>query len=340
MKIKVEQVGQHLKRQLAPIYIVSGDEPLQQMETADLIRQTARQQNFSEREVLNVEQGFDWGALIEAGNCLSLFASRRIIELRMPSIKPGDKGSKALIEYAGNPSPDNVLIITLPKLDSASQRSKWCKALEATGVLIQVWPIDVKALPAWVSRRMKSKGLEPSQDAVAYLVEKVEGNMLAAAQEIEKLALLHQGSLNIEEVAEEVADSATFDVFGLVEAALSGRPAKIARVLDVLKASGVEPVLIQWALSREIRSMAGIANELQKGSAADQVFRKYNIWPNRAPLIRMALERLRAKHWKKLLCDAAQIDRMIKGMAPGNAWDELLKLSLAMGGTTLMRETL
>jgi DNA polymerase-3 subunit delta len=185
---------------------------------------------------------------------------------------------------------------------------------------------------------MKQKGLLPSQEAVSFLTEKVEGNMLAASQEIDKIALLHQGDVSLEIIAESVADSAKFDVFSVVDAALKGKPERISRVLSVLRASGVEPVLVHWALTQEIRKLQTMAPSYRSGPASEQLFRKYGVWSTRIPLVRKALERVRPKHWTNLLCHAARIDRINKGMAPGNSWDELLKLGIAMSGIELMRE--
>ena len=340
MNIKFEQLRNHLRNGLLPLYVISGDEPLQHSEATDLIRVHAREQDFSERDVFHVESGFDWGALYEAGNTLSLFATRRIIELRMSSLKPGDKGTKALVDFCQNPSPDNVLIISLPKLDATAKKSKWFRQLESIGGVVQVWPIESNQLNGWIAHRMKQNGLNPTAEAVGFLAEKVEGNLLAAAQEIEKLALLYQGDVSLDVIAESVADSAKFDVFSLVDAALKGKPERINRVLNILRASGVEPVLVQWALTQEIRKLQTMASSYRPGPASEQLFRKYGVWSSRIPVVRKALERVRPKHWTKLLCHAARIDRINKGMASGNSWDELLKLGVAMGGNELMRDPL
>jgi DNA polymerase-3 subunit delta len=242
------------------------------------------------------------------------------------------------MDYCENPSPDNVLIVGLPKLDANAKKSKWFKKLESIAGVIQVWPIESNQLNGWIARRMKQKQLSPSPEAVSFLADKVEGNMLAAAQEIEKLALLYEGDIDLEVMAESVADSAKFDVFSLVESALKGDPHRVSRVLNTLRASGVEPVLIHWALTQEIRKLQTMAPSYRPGPASEQLFRKYGVWSTRIPMVRKALERVRPKHWTNLLCHAARIDRINKGMAPGNSWDELLKLGIAMGGTELMRE--
>lgn len=336
MKLRAEDLASHLSQKLAPVYIVSGDEPLQVGEAADAIRARAREMGFSERQVFSVERGFDWGNLYAASNTLSLFAEKTLIELRFASAKPGDDGAKALREYAASPSPDNLLIISLPKLDKATQNSKWFTELEKVGVFIQIWPVDSVRLGQWVAQRMRRKGLKPTPEAAEFLADRVEGNLLAAAQEIDKLCLTHSGEVGLEAMMEAVADSARFDVYTLVDAALSGDAVRTARILGVLRDTGVEPMIVQWALSREIRSLAEMAAE--RGTNIDAVIQKHRVWKNRVPLVKQALQRIRPGQWNRLLLNAGKIDRMIKGLSSGNCWNELLKLSLAMGGTELLRE--
>ncbi|MDH5544629.1 MAG: DNA polymerase III subunit delta [Gammaproteobacteria bacterium] len=335
MNIRIEQIATHLRSPLLPVYVVTGDEPLQHGETIDAIRSSARKQGFEEREVFHVEQHFDWGAVLEAANAMSLFASRKIIEVRMHNLKPGDKGTDALCSYAKNPSPDNVLIVALPRLDANAKRSRWYKALDNIGGVITVWSVESDRLSGWIARRMKQHKLEPTPEAVQFLADKVEGNMLAAAQEIEKLALLHQGSVDVDILAEEIADSAHFDAFALIDAALEGKAERVERILGILRASGAEPVAILGAISWQLR----ILYQLSLPGNGEQEFRRLVPIPHRQPLVRKVLKRHSIKHWQNMLCQAAALDRVNKGMRPGNSIDELLKLALAMGGTQLMRET-
>ena len=256
MKLRFEQLSEHLQQGLRPIYLLSGDEPLQLGEAADAIRAQARAQGFAEREVMHVEAGFDWNALAAASDTLSLFAEQRLIDLRLPSGKPGKEGGAALAEYAANPPQDTVLLITSGKLDKNAAKAKWYKALDSAGVTLQVWPVEANQLPRWVGQRMRARGLSASPEAAQLLAERVEGNLLAAAQEIEKLLLLYgESSVDAEMVEQGVADSARYDIFELVDTALLGDAPRVARIMEGLHGEGVEPILILWALVREIRAL-------------------------------------------------------------------------------------
>lgn len=337
MRLRYEQLLSHLQQGLQPLYLLSGDEPLQLMEAADAIRARAREQGFGEREVFHAESGFDWSSLTEASGSLSLFAEQRLLELRLPSGKPGREGGAALADYANNPPPDTVLLVISGKIDAASQKSKWYKALDAAGVTLQVWPVEPGALPGWALNRMRSRGMQPSTEAAQILAERVEGNLLAAAQEVEKLRLLYgEGRIDVEQVEEGVADSARYDIFELVDTALLGDAARTSRVVDGLRAEGVEPILVLWALLREIRTMAQMAGELTHGDSAEAVIGKYRVWEKRKGPVRAGLQRHPLKRWLQLLRRAGRIDRMIKGVEPGNPWDELLQLALLMAGVRLV----
>lgn len=344
MKLRIDQLASQLAGRtkpgeggvLAPIYIVSGDEPLQAAEAADSVRAAARAQGYTEREVLHVEPGFDWSSLLASTGSLSLFAERRLVDLRLPTGKPGDAGAKALVAYAAAPPEDVLLLITCPKLDASQQRSKWFTALERAGVVVQVWPIEPARLPAWIRQRMQAKGLEPEASAVDMLADQMEGNLLAADQEIEKLVLLNgPGPVSADAVAAMVADSARFDVFGLVDSALGGDAGRTARILYGLRAEGVEPILVLWALAREVRGLAAMSFESAGGVSPDAVMGRHHVWDKRKPLVRQALRRHSALRWQALLGRCAQVDRVVKGAATGNAWDELLQLAEAMAGTAL-----
>ncbi|PKM45737.1 MAG: DNA polymerase III subunit delta [Gammaproteobacteria bacterium HGW-Gammaproteobacteria-1] len=337
MRLRPEQLPAHVERPLLPIYLVSGDEPLQLNEATDALRAAARAQGFGEREVLQVETGFDWAALAAAGSNLSLFAERKLIELRLPSGKPGDAGAKALTAYAAAPSPDNLLLISCGKLEKQQQSSKWFKALEAAGAVVQVWPVEPRALPGWIRQRLLSRGMQPTSEAAQLLAERVEGNMLAAAQEVEKLVLLHgAGPLDGEAVRAAVADSARYDVFELADAALGGDAARCARIIEGLRGEGEEPVLILWALVREVRSLALIAAEQAGGAALDTLLQQQRVWDKRKPLYQAALKRHNLRRWRALLRRAARLDRICKGAEPGTPWDELLQFSLLMAGVRIV----
>lgn len=336
MQIKPEQLKAHLANGMAPIYFVTGDEPLLVQEASDLIRAAARQAGCSEREVHHVEARFDWQGFLQSGDAMSLFADKKLIELRLPTGKPGTEGSKALQAYAERPSEDNILLIMAGKLEGASRNSKWYKTLDKAGATVTIWPMDLRQLPGWAMRRMKERGLQPTQDAVSLLVERVEGNMLACAQEIEKLLLLHgEGAIDIEQVFESVADSSRFDIYKLVDCALQSDVARTSRIINGLKGEGVEPVLVLWALSREIRTMQSMAFDLHQGANIGSVLAKNRVWDKRKPLVQSGLKRHSLPQWQAMLKRCAEVDAIIKGVKPGNVWDELLELSLWLGGVRL-----
>ena len=325
MKVRPDQIERHLKNKLAAIYFICGDEPLQVMESADRIRAEARKQNYTEREVMDVDAQFDWNQLLDAGNSLSLFAEKRILELRLPTGKPGKVGSKILQEYAQRPADDAILIISSGKLESSSKNTKWFKTLDQQGVVIQCWPVNADQLPQWINQRLQSKGLIADNDAVQLLADRVEGNLLAAAQEVDKLFLLHgAGKLNFEQTAAAVANSSRYNIYDLVDTALAGNVTRTSRIIGGLKNEGVEPVLMLWALSREVRTLAKIS---EANGSPDAAMAKLRVWENRKALIRKALSRHRAPRWKLFLKRCAKIDKVIKGVEPGRAWDELLMLS-------------
>jgi DNA polymerase-3 subunit delta len=335
MQLKPEQLDGHLRKQLAPLYFISGDEPLRVMEAADAVRAAAREQGYSEREVLSVEAGFDWGRLDAAAGNLSLFAERRLVDLRLPGGKPGDAGGKALRAWAGQPPEDTLLLVTAGKLEPAARKSKWLQALDSAGVVVLVWPLDTQQFPAWVKRRMQQRGLEPTADAVALLAGRVEGNLLACVQEIDKLYLLRgAGPVTGEDIAEAVADSARYDVFSLVDAALAGDGVRTVRMFQGLRGEGTPSAVVLWALAKEVRQLAAMARLVAAGQAVPKVLAQYRVWQNRKAVVGRALQRLARRDGDaaRLLRRCALVDRVIKGQAAGNEWDELLQLLLQLAG--------
>jgi len=338
MRLKTEQLESHVKRGLAPVYLVSGDAQLLVQEACDIIRRRAREEGFSERQVMHADAAFDWQELLQTAHGLSLFSERRLIELRLPSAKPGDAGSKILQAYIEHPVADNVLLIVTGKIDAASQRSKWFKALDAAGIVLQVWPLDARQLPGWISRRMHDKGMQPAQEAVTILAERVEGNLLACVQEIERLYLLHgTGPLDAQAIASSVADNARFDIYLLVDSALGGDTVRTARIVRGLRSEGIEPVLVLWALAREIRLLASMSYEIRKGVPDERVLSQYKVWEKRKLTVKQGLRRHPLQGWWHMLRRAGHIDRMIKGVSAGNVWDELLQLSLMMAGAKTLK---
>ena len=336
MQLKPEQLAQHLNKTLAPIYFIYGDELLLVQEAADAIRAAARARDFTEREVFTVEAGFDWNQLTDASNNLSLFAERRILEVRMPTGKPGDAGGKALRAYAERPADDTLLLVISGKLDAQQRKSKWVTTLEAAGVGIQIWPVDARSLPGWIRQRMQALDLQPSAQAVQLLAERVEGNLLACAQEIDKLKLLlGEGKVDVDAVTAAVADSARFDVFGLVDTALAGETERCLRMLSGLRGEGIEPVVVVWALARELRSLAAMGWAVGRGESAGAVMARQRVWKSRQAVVGKALSRHKPGSWQQMISQCARLDLMVKGRRQGNPWDELVQLCLHLAGRPL-----
>ena len=322
-----------LRSTLRRVYLVSGDEPLLVQEACAAILQRAKQAGFDEIERHTVERGFDWNALTAGADNLSLFASRRVLDLRLPSCKPGDAGARALRGLAEKDDPDQLLLVSCPKLDSAASRSVWVKTLDQRGAVVQVWPLDRKDLSGWVRQRMASAGLKADAAGAELLADRVEGNLLAAAQEIEKLRLLHDGSeLSEADVERAVADSARFDVFRLTDAALAGQASRCMRMLWSLRREGVEPVLVLWALARDIGLLEQVQFSVGLGESQHASLDRLRVWQRRQPLVQRALKRLGSTQVRGLITQAAAVDRVIKGRAAGQPWDALAALLLAVLG--------
>jgi DNA polymerase-3 subunit delta len=335
MKLRPDQLEQNLQSNLSPIYIVSGDEPFQLGEACQTIREQCKAQGVTEREVMHVDRSFDWYQLTDSANAMSLFAERKLIEIRMPTGKPGDAGAKVLLAYAQNPSPDNVLLLVTGKLDG---RAKWFKALEGAGVYVQIWPIEPARLPQWISMRLRQRGLMASSEAVKLLADRVEGNLLAADQEMEKLLLLNgPGQIDVQQVIEAVADSARYDAFGLMDAALAGDAPRVSKILFGLRGEGLEPIALMGAMNYQLRAMCAMAADVQQGEPLDAVLASHRVWDKRKPLVRGALQRHNLKRWQGFIWKSGEIDRMIKGLAQGTVWDELLQLALRIAGVAVVK---
>ncbi|MET0045029.1 MAG: DNA polymerase III subunit delta [Candidatus Thiodiazotropha sp. 6PLUC3] len=333
MRLRNDQLTAQLKRNLAPLYLLSGDEPLQRMEATDEIRSAARDQGFTEREVLDQGSGFDWSALNVAAESLSLFGDRRILELRLSSAKLGAEGGKALTAYCQRPAEDTVLLVTLPKLEKVQMKSKWLQAVEQLGVVIQVWPVEGGRLIPWIEQRLRKAGLVPETGVVEMLADRVEGNLLAASQEIEKLLLLQgEGIITQEQLARSVADSARFDVFGFLDTLMVGEAAKGLRMLSALKAEGVAAPVVLWAFSREIRMLAEMSCELEQGQNTAQVMAAFRVWEKRKPIVKKALSNGRSPYWQNLLIKCSEADQAIKGIRRTDPWLVLKNLAQGVSG--------
>ena len=331
MRIDSEQLAQHLKCGLRPLYTVHGEETLLALEAGDLIRRHCHERGYTEREVLSAEAGFDWSQLSAAANSLSLFATKRLLELRIASGKPGHDGADALRRYASQPPPDTVTLISLPKLDRTQLTSGWFEALDAAGVVVAANPVTLARLPAWITARLAQQDQEVDDETLAFLVGRVEGNLLAAHQEVQKLALLFApGCLDAALVRSAVLDVARYDVFKLGEALLAGDAARFVRMLDGLRGEGAAPALVLWALAEEARALLHVARGLSIGKAVPQLMREARVWGTRAELLAGAVRRFNPRVLEDALLHAARVDRMIKGLDPGEAWAELLQLGLRL----------
>ena len=321
MKIQANQLQSQLQKNLASCYLVTGDEHLLVAEALDSIRGAARQQGFTSRDLHVAITGFDWSVLRDSTSNLSLFAERRIVELRLPTGKPGRVGSQAIVDLIGQLGPDLMLIVVTPKLDRSGQSSKWVKALDAAGVNLTIWPIGLRELPGWISQRMRSVGLQPDRDAVTMIADRVEGNLLAAGQEIEKLRLLHgEGEVSADDVSSAVANSSRFDVFKLVDAALGGDTKRAIKVLAGLREEGVEPVIIVWALTRELRTLTSLADLLANGADLANGMQKVGVWRNRQALVRSCVARHQPRDFHHLLKSTVAADQAAKGQLRADPW--------------------
>jgi DNA polymerase-3 subunit delta len=332
VQIGAEQLPAQLKRKLTPIYFIAGDEPLLAQECVDAIRAAAHDAGFRERNVFTVEGGFDWAGFFAETRAGSLFAPQRLIELRLPTGKPGEEGSRTLVELCNDPSPDILLVVTAGKLDKASRSSKWAAALERAGIAVTLYPIETRQLPMWIERRMRTRGLAPGPGVVDMLAHYTEGNLLACAQEIDKLAMLMSGSVSVDDIAGNLGDNARFSVFALADMALAGDTKSVARILRVLKAEGEAPVLVLWSLGREVRELARMAQAIATGRSESQVLDDFRVWQRRKPLVRKALARTRLGEWHDLIGAVARADRVVKGRRAGDTWRELEFLALALSG--------
>lgn len=332
MRVSPDQLHGRLRQELAPVHLVAGPEPLLVDESADAIRAAAREQGFDEREVLDAGPGFDWNALSDAARSPSLFASRRLMELRLPGGKPGNEGAAAIRAWLDDPPRDTPLLVVAHDFDNSQARAKWVQAIEKAGIFVQIHPLDPDKLPRWIDARMRARGLEPSMDAVRLLAERVEGNLLAAEQEIEKLALLEgQGPVDEATVLGAVADSARFQAFGMLDAALEGDAARALRSLRGLRSEGVELVQVMGAVTWQVNQLVRVAFSARRGGAG-AALQRARVWPKKRELMAAALKRHRLPAWQEFVERLSVIDRQIKGRAAGDPWHTAEQLVLALAG--------
>jgi DNA polymerase III subunit delta len=329
--LRAEQLEAHLTKSLAGVYLVHGDEPLLALESADAIRAAARKGGCEEREVFTAERGFDWSELVQAGASQSLFGGRKIIELRIPSGKPGTQGAAAIQAYCDRLGRENVTLVTLPRLRKDDQNSRWFLALAGAGVVVDVYPVERARLPEWIGARLARQGQRASAEALGFLADRVEGNLLAAHQEVQKLGLLlPKGELTAAQVNEAVANVARYDAYDCAAALLAGDTARYVRVLDGLRGEGESPVFILWALAEELRALVRIQQGLEAGRQIEQLLRENRVWGERQAPVRTAAKRYRRAALERALAHAARIDRATKGAGPGAPWDEFITLGLEL----------
>ncbi len=330
MLLRAEQLEAHLAKSLAPLYVVHGDEPLLALEAADAVRAAARRRGLAEREVFLAERGFDWSALVHAGASRSLFGGGKIVELRVPGGKPGTEGAQAIAAYCARLDPEMLTLVTLPRLDRAGQSSAWFAALAAAGVVVEIWPVERARLPQWIAGRLARQGQKASAEVLEFLAERVEGNLLAAHQEVQKLALLAPpGELALEAVEDAVASVARYDPYAAAEALVAGDLARYARVLEGLRGEGEAPTYVLFAVAGALQVLRGAA----EGKPIERLFGEYRLFHK--PLQR-ALQAAARRHPPRVveaaIAQAARIDRAIKGVARADPWDAFAALGLPFAG--------
>ena len=327
MLVKPEQLLSQLSKQqqqLPAVIWICGDETLLVQEACDGVRRFAREQGFTEREVHDANAQFNWNILLEAASSLSLFADRKIIDLRLHSPKLDNEAKAALQAYVEDPGEDNLLLITSGKVEKATLSTKWFKAIESRGMVVQVWPVNAQQLPGWVAQRMKQAGLSADRDCIDIICHRVEGNLLAAAQEIDKLAVLAgDRHLTRDIVARAVADSSRFNVFVLTDASLAGHSGKALNILNHLRAEGEDPLKILYFLTREIRSLLRMQAKIREGQNINGVMQAERVWQNRMPMVGAALRNHSMASLERLLLDARLVDQSVKGLMKRKPWDEL-----------------
>jgi DNA polymerase-3 subunit delta len=331
VNLRPEHLARQLEQPLAPLWIVSGDELLA-LEAADAIRAAARRQGFDERETLVVDAAFRWNTLMLAAGNLSLFGGSKLIDLRIPTGKPGREGGEALQRYAASPPAGVTTLITLPALDWQTKKTVWFKALSEAGISLDLETPSRERLPAWIASRLSTQGQRAPATAIEFIADHIEGNLLAAHQEILKLGLLYdKGELSLEEIEAAVLNVARYDIDMLRQAILAGDAARCARLLDGLRGEGAPAPLVLWALANEIRTLALLRGGVDTGQALPALFKSERIFDSaRQQAARAALSRLTRATLQTALLHAARIDRMVKGLVRGETWDEFLLLALRL----------
>lgn len=330
MQVKPEQLEQHLKQGMRPCYLVTGAEPLIVQECADAIRRAARAAGCVDRERFDSSDKESWHNLVQSASAMSLFADRKLIEIQVENGKPGTEGSKALQEYLLIDS-DDILLIVAGKIDKQSQRAKWYTALDQGGTVVTVWPIHPRDLPSWIQQRLNQRGMKCDRDAITMLAERVEGNLLAAAQEIEKLSLLANDThITTDTVSQSVGNSARYNAFNMVDTALAGDARGALRALRGLKAEGSAAPAILWPVSKELRLLIDASSAVKKGTPPGAALDRLGVWRSRLNLMQQALGRHTPESLDQCLHLNFAADGSAKGFMPGDCWDYLESLVVAI----------
>ncbi|MFC0678984.1 DNA polymerase III subunit delta [Lysobacter korlensis] len=346
MELKPEQLVSQLRTgPLRPAYLIAGAEPLRVLEAADAVRAAARREGFTEREVFEAEGNQrepDWGAMSASFRAPSLFASRRLLELRLPSGKPGKEGAQVIVDFCESPPSDVTLLVTAGEW-SRQHGGKWSEAIGRVGQIAVAWPVKPHELPGWIEQRLRMRGVKAEHAAVQCLADRVEGNLLAAAQEIDKLALLAEGEvLDVARMEELVADAARFDVFRVIDAAMNGQGAQVSRMLANLRAEGEAVPALLGMVVMELQRGATLARVQERGGNLAAEFKALRIWDTKQPMYKRALQRHGPARWDALVAEAGRVDRIAKGrprigQEPADAWVALERLLLALADTKAMR---
>ena len=335
MKIYPEKLSDQLALDHT-LYVVMGDEPLVVQESCDRIRAHLRGQGF-ERELFHVEGQFKWDDVLHSANSMGLFAEQKLREVRIPNGKPGDSGAKGLAARIGLLTPDTRALVVLPRLDRSGQNSKWFKGLEKAGLVVQIFPVDRSRLPRWVRGRFKEAGLSPSREAVDALVDRVEGNQLAAVQEIERIRLISNNTeISAEEVVNSVADAARFDVFMLIDAALAQDAPRVVKVSDGLRAEGAAPIVVLAMVAREVRMLLAMTDQKRAGGDIGKLMRAYRVFPKRKPIVERCVAARTYQEILGLMPLLVNADRMAKGMTAGDPWTCIREILLSIAGVNVV----
>jgi DNA polymerase-3 subunit delta len=339
MRLRANQLDAELKKTLLPIYFVTGDEPLLVQEALDGIRLACKHHAYDERKILDVDRKFDWQSLIEESNTLSLFSEKILTELRLGGSKPGAPGGKVIQAYCKDLPEDRVLLISANKVDAATLKTKWCSEIDRVGAIIQIWPISLNEMPQWLGQRSRKFGLKIEREAIQLLADRLEGNLLAAQQELEKLRLLYPDSneeIDTEKVLQSVSDASKYDIFNLTDACLNGDARLCAKIMNSLKLEGLEVSIALWALSKEIRLLSALVRANLKGLNLQTVFKEQRVFQKRQPQLSQAAKRLSLTRLQQLLDQCKLVDDLIKGAQKGiDPWDILNNIAFGIAGIVL-----